>query len=407
MDLKSGYPFWPIRNGLMQTFPPLEENLRCDVLVMGAGISGALIARALAGADLDVIVVDERDIAWGSTAASTALLQYEIDTHLVDLAEDYGRDAAERAYLACRDALAELEVICRDVGDVDYFRLHSLYVATRRRDYARLRAEYTARKRIGLEVSWVGAASLRGASYRVRGHGAIDSHTAGCLDPYRFTSRLLKRLHERGMRIFDRTRIDSWRIQSRNVVARTERGAVIRANHLVVAAGYAAQKYLRRRVATNRSTYAFVTDPLPPECPAGWRRSLLWESARPYLYLRPTSDGRLIVGGEDDRFDVPARRDRRLAKKVLVLQKRLAERLPGAKVKPAFAWAGTFAETDDGLPYFGALPKTSTRVLFAMAYGGNGITYSVLGAKILRDAILRRPRSQLGDLFAFERTRNP
>lgn len=406
MDLKSGYPFWPIRNGLMQSFPRLEQNSRCDVLVMGAGISGALIARALVGADLDVIVVDERDIAWGSTAASTALLQYEIDTHLVDLVADYGRDAAERAYLACRDALVELEVISRDVGDVDYFKVPSLYVATRRRDYARLRAEYAARKRIGLEVSWVGASSLLKTSYRVRGHGAIDSHTAGCLDPYRFTSRLLKRLHERGVRIFDRTHIDSWRVQSRNIVARTKQGVAIRADHLVVAAGYASQKYLRRRIATNRSTYAFVTDPLPAEFPSRWQRSLLWESARPYLYLRPTSDGRLIVGGEDDRFDEPARRDRRLASKVLALQKRLARRLPDVKVEPAFAWAGTFAETDDGLPYFGTPPKASARVLYAMAYGGNGITYSVLGATILRDAILMRPRSPLGDLFAFDRRRN-
>jgi glycine/D-amino acid oxidase-like deaminating enzyme len=405
MDLKSGYPFWPIRNGLMQAFPRLEKDLRCDVLVVGGGITGALIARELADADLDVVVVDERDIAWGSTAASTALLQYEIDTHLVDLAKEYGRDAAERAYLACRDAVLDLEIISREVGDVDYLKVRSLYVATRRRDFTRLRAEYAARKRIKLDVAWVSAASLQGRSYRARGYGAIKSETAGCIDPYRFTSRLLKRLQKRGVRIFDRTRIDSWQVASRGIVARIEHGAAIRSSYLVVAAGYASQKYVRQRMARNRSTYAFVTDPLPAACAGDWQRSLLWESARPYLYMRPTSDGRLMVGGEDDRVDVPARRDRRLAKKVRTLQKRLAERLPEMKVEPAFAWAGTFAETNDGLPYFGSAPKSDPRVLFAMAYGGNGITYSVLGARILREAILKRPRSPLGDLFAFDRRR--
>lgn len=405
MDLKSGYPFWPIRNGLMQPFPRLEKDLRCEVLVVGGGITGALIARELANADLDVIVVDERDIAWGSTAASTALLQYEIDTHLVDLAKDYGLDAAERAYLACRDAVVDLEMISREVGDVDYFKVRSLYVATRRRDGSRLRAEYAARKRIKLDVSWVSAATLQGPAYRARGYGAIKSQTAACVDPYRFTSRLLKRLQKNGVRIFDRTRIDSWQVQARGILARTGHGATIRSTYLVVAAGYACQKYVRQRIANNRSTYAFVTDPLPAGCAGDWQRSLLWESARPYLYMRPTSDGRLMVGGEDDRVDVPARRDRRLEKKVRRLQKRLAERLPEMQVEPAFAWAGTFAETSDGLPYFGSAPKADPRVLFAMAYGGNGITYSVLGATILRQAIFRQPRSPLGDLFAFERTR--
>ena len=39
MDLKSGYPWWAVRNGLIQAFPPMEKDLRCDVLV-GGGSGG-------------------------------------------------------------------------------------------------------------------------------------------------------------------------------------------------------------------------------------------------------------------------------------------------------------------------------------------------------------------------------
>ena len=87
MDLKSGYPFWAVKNGLMHAFPPLQADLRCDVAIIGGGITGALIADELAAHGHDVAVVDQRDIGWGSTSASTALLQYEIDTHMVDLAK--------------------------------------------------------------------------------------------------------------------------------------------------------------------------------------------------------------------------------------------------------------------------------------------------------------------------------
>ena len=61
------------------------------MLVVGGGITGALIADELSAHGHEVAVIEQRDIGWGSTAASTALLQYEIDTHLLELAERYGR----------------------------------------------------------------------------------------------------------------------------------------------------------------------------------------------------------------------------------------------------------------------------------------------------------------------------
>ena len=50
-----------------------------DVVVIGGGITGALAAVHLADAGVKTMVLDERNIGTGSTSASTALLQYEID----------------------------------------------------------------------------------------------------------------------------------------------------------------------------------------------------------------------------------------------------------------------------------------------------------------------------------------
>lgn len=82
MDLVSTHPFWLLKNGLLHEYSSLQEDACWEVLVLGAGISGALIAHALVKAGRDVLVIDKRDVAGGSTSASTALLQYEIDTHL-------------------------------------------------------------------------------------------------------------------------------------------------------------------------------------------------------------------------------------------------------------------------------------------------------------------------------------
>ena len=58
MDLLSSRPFWPLRDGLPATFPPLARNESCDVAIMGGGIAGAVIARELTAAKFSVVVLD-------------------------------------------------------------------------------------------------------------------------------------------------------------------------------------------------------------------------------------------------------------------------------------------------------------------------------------------------------------
>ncbi len=401
MDLKSGYPWWAVRNGLIQAFPPLEKDLRCDVLVVGGGITGALIANELSRHGHDVAVIEQRDIGWGSTAASTALLQYEIDTHLLELAQRYGQDAAALAYRACAEAMPALGEVSRGL-DVDFQRMDSLYLASRHRDVPRLMAEGEARRGIGLDARWLGPEALQ-ERFDVDAGGALLTRQAARVDPYRLTYALLQRVRRRGGNVVhDRTVLHTLTPSARGVSALTEGGATIHARHVVLAMGYANQTWLHQHVARNRSSYAFITDPSDADVLGRLRNTMVWESARPYLYLRTTGDRRLLVGGLDDAIDIPARRDKRVERKADKLMKQLLHWFPRLDPVPAFSWAGTFAETADGLPFFGPHDQWGPRVHFAMAYGGNGITYSMIGAQLLRAGIERR-RHALEGLFGFGR----
>lgn len=403
MDLKSGYPYWAIKNGLMQAFPRLERDLACEIVVVGGGISGALIAHELAAHGHEICVVETRDIGWGSTAASTALLQYEIDTPLTELMRRYGEADAAMAYRACADAIGLLQELAQDVGDVGFARTRSLYLASQPRHLGPLREELDLRVKHGLPVSWVDPADLRD-TWGVVAPGAIVSELAARVDPYRMTYRLFMRLQDAGVRVFDRTCITQVTPSANGVALRTADGAGLLARHVVFATGYAAQSWLAQKVARNRSTYAFITDPLPAAQLHGLADTLLWETARPYLYLRSTDDGRVLVGGADDAVDLPPRRDRRVRYKSRTLQRKVAKVIPHLRLIPAFAWAGTFAETADGLPFFGPHAQYGPRVHFAMAYGGNGITYSALGARIIR-ALVEHTAHPLLPMFSFERLR--
>ena len=58
------------------------ENIKCDALIVGAGITGSLVAERLTRQGLDVVIIDRELPGRGSTAASTSMLLWEIDRPL-------------------------------------------------------------------------------------------------------------------------------------------------------------------------------------------------------------------------------------------------------------------------------------------------------------------------------------
>lgn len=401
MDLNSGYPLWPVNDGLIATYPRLSGDVRCAVAVLGGGITGALVAHHLVAAGIDTVVIDRRDVGWGSTAASTALLQYEIDVSLRDLTKMYGEDMASRAYLTCLRAIAKLEVLARGCSiDVGFERKKSLYLASRKRDRTFFREEYELRRSIGIELELLEDEAIT-ERFAFRRPAALLSADAAQVDAYAFAHGLLGDATKRGLRVFDRTTILDIDARDDGVTLMSAEHCFVHARRLVFASGYETRDFLKPRVAELISTFAVASEPMPHISGWGEDRCVIWEHARPYLYLRTTADGRVIVGGEDEPYRDPARRDRALAKKKERLVDRFRELFPAVDFRAEFSWAGTFGETKDGLAYIGAHHDWPSSY-FALGYGGNGITYSVIAAEIIRDALLGR-QHEAADLFRFAR----
>jgi len=400
MDLKSGYPYWIVKNGLLGAFPTLRADRHCDVLVVGAGITGALIADRLSDTGLDVCVIDRREAAWGSTSASTGLLQYEIDTELQELCDRFGEADAVLAYRSCEKAVTALVRLARQLGGIDVRRMRSLYYASHWYHRSRLLSEAKLRGAHGFGLRVLDAAQTR-ERFGIDAAVSLLTTIAAEVDPYQMARRLLRRVVRRGGHVYDRTAMAAFHARRGGVDVELAEGRTIRCRHLVLAAGYEGQHHLAQSVAHNRSSYAFVSEPVEGGLGA-LRDCLVWESARPYLYVRSTRDGRLIVGGEDDRIDIPIRRDASVARKAARLRDRIQHVVQGLSIEPAFAWAGTFAETRDGLPFFGPHEQHGPRVHFAMAYGGNGITYSLIGSEILAASLHGRSHP-CAELFSFTR----
>jgi glycine/D-amino acid oxidase-like deaminating enzyme len=384
-DLRTGTPLWLKKPAPRVALTPITQAVPADVVVVGSGISGALVADALQHGGLRVLVVDRRQPMTGSTPASTALLQFETDTPLLELTRRIGHSRAARAWwrsaqavLALQGRIADLDLVC------DFVPRDTLYLPGNILRVNELRLEAEARRRLGLRSEFVNSAKLKAASGIAR-PGAILSRGNGELDPVKLLSGLWRNFIRCGGQMSAKVEVTEFEESRSSVRLKTRDGHSIHAKHVVFCTGYEIPKSFRPPGYKVISTWVMATKPQKRK---PWRgNSLIWEAADPYIYLRTTRDGRVIAGGEDEPFSDAERRDALIPRKIAAIATKAARLFPHLDFTPAFSWAGCFGESPTGLPAIGPLPGYN-RVQAVMGFGGNGITFSMIAAQIASRTIL-------------------
>jgi glycine/D-amino acid oxidase-like deaminating enzyme len=400
MKLQSGYPFSLIRYGLPYSYPKLNEPITTDVVIVGGGISGALTAHHLQKAGVDCTVVDGRTIGLGSTCASTSLIQYEIDVPLYKLIELIGEKKAITAYHDCKDAIFKLHDVSNAVGFSGFDFNKSLYFAATKKDVKFLKKEYDVRKQNDLKVNWLDERDVK-ERFGFHAPGAILSKNAAYTDAYLLTHHLLQAGIKAGLRVYDRTFIKKFDFHTKSVTLTTAENVIIKARNVVFATGYEVTEQIAKKIVKLHSTYVTISENMVDQNPFQEKDVMIWNTADPYLYMRGTQDGRVIAGGRDENFSSPARRDALINRKSRQLVNDYKRLFPDSPFKPEFNWTGTFGSTNDGLPFIGSFGNIRHRY-FALGFGGNGITFSIIAAEMIRDLILgKTPKNT--QLYSFDR----
>ena len=400
MDLRSHYPYWLLKQGIIRSYPSLEKNIAAEVVIIGAGITGALVAWELCRAGIKTVVVDRRHVGMGSTAACTALLQYEIDTPLHELIQKTGYRNAVRSYQLCLQSIYDLEKICDQFNDKAGFKLRpSFQFASYKKHTRELEQEYKLRKSEGIEVSLLEEKDIVN-KYGFKAPSGLLSKDGAEVDAYNLTHTLLQKSKVMGLQVYDHTAIKKIDYHRHHVELLTDHDHLIKARKLVIACGYESQQYVPKKIEQLSSTYAIVSEPLTMKN-FWYRNSLIWETALPYLYLRTTTDQRILVGGRDDSFINPLKRNKALPGKAKTLNKAFSRLFPNIPFKIDFQWGGIFGSTKDGLPYIGSIPQRPN-TFFALGYGGNGVTFSLIAARLIRDMLKGHKNPDLA-IFSFDR----
>jgi len=238
MRLRTFESFWLVSNGILHSYPSLHgENHTSDITVIGGGITGALISHALMEKGYQVILVDKRDIAFGSTSATTSMLQYEIDVPLYQLADIIGEDAAVACYKEGINAIHKLEeLVTKHKIDCGFEMKQSLYIARKKKDVEWLKKEFAIREKHTLGVKWLDSGEVM-KDYGIVCFGAILSEVAGSVDAYRLAHELIAMNSSRGMKVYDQTVIKEVKEKDDRTELITESGCRISCKKIVYCTG--------------------------------------------------------------------------------------------------------------------------------------------------------------------------
>ncbi|NNE75456.1 MAG: FAD-binding oxidoreductase, partial [Pricia sp.] len=351
MKLRTNEPFWLVKNGILDSYPSLREDIETDILIVGGGITGSLIAHQCIEDGYKTVLIDRREIGNGSTSATTSMLQYEIDVPLYKLIDKIGKEGAVANYKACFESINRLASISKKIDSgCGFEKKKSLYFAALKKDVPDLKREFKARKENGFPVTWLSAASIEKQFGIKNSWGGILSDQGGSIDAFRLSHDLLSCNLKKGLKIYDKTDIKTAKHGNKEVLIKTGTGHAIKAKTAIYCSGFESVEMIKDNFVDLLSTYAMVGEQSGDKN-TKLNDTLFWNTTDPYKYMRTTDDNRLLIGGEDEEFVDAEKRDALIGKKVEKLGKYLKKILPDYDFVPDFAWAGTFGETKDGLPY--------------------------------------------------------
>jgi glycine/D-amino acid oxidase-like deaminating enzyme len=398
-DLRDGDAVWTTYAVPKILGTRLRRSVSTNVVVVGAGISGAMISQSLTEAGMRPLIIDRRRAALlGSTAASTALLQFELDTPLTQLIASIGRRKAEKVWIASRNAVNELRTRSHRLGIDAHFKSRpSLYLAGNVLDANGLKREVRQRQRIGLASEYLDRQTLR-HHFGIDRPAALLNHGNAEANPLELAAGYLRKAIKAGAHFHAPHEVVDIECNRLGTTLLTDDGIHIRARHVIFCTGYELPKIVPAKNNRILSTWAMATRPQPQ---AIWpQKALIWEASDPYLYVRATADGRVICGGEDEDFADTGRRDALTPQKTKRIEKKLHRLIPRIDPRAVVSWTGSFGGSRNGMPTIGVIPGYP-RCYAVMGYGGNGITFSMLATKLITAAVLGKKIPETA-LFAFK-----
>lgn len=387
MQIMSGNYYWKEKSKIKNVYPYLTSNLRCDVVIVGGGITGAITAYYLAKEGADVIVVEKNIIGYGETLASSAIIEAQMDLDILKLEKFIGSNHSKKIYKMAYNAIDEIENINDTIGeDLGFERKDLIYFTNKFMQKSQMQREYENRKKLGNELLFLDSHDIIDMQ-----NGILTKGASAVLNPYMFTQSVFEYLNRMpNVRIFENTNIEDIISSYDSVKCITNNNFKILSDSLILTSGMDALRYIGNVPLEVSKTYTVITKPIKNYDELNLNFTAR-DSSDPHHYIRFTNTGRLIFGGEDtrinDRFYDEKYSNMVANDRYKKLKLSFEKILYGIdKTSIEYASNASVCNTKDSLPIVDEIPDMPN-CFCNIGFGTNGIIHSVIGANMLKNAI--------------------
>lgn len=256
------------------------------------GITRSLISYYLAKEGFNVVIVEKNIIGYGSTSATTALMEYQNNMDLSKLSKLIGENKAKRCYKMCLDSIYDIKTMVAEMEkDCEFELKDSLYFSNKLMDRTYITKEYEERKKAGFEVNLVensGPIDMR--------YGILTRNGGAQLNPYLFTQEMFNYLSKMpNVQIYENTNITKCNTYEDRVECITNNYFKIFSSKIVFASGFEILKYLDPPDTNMYKTFTLVTKPILDL--SSYNLNFIGkDTVAPYHYIRFTNDNRIMFG---------------------------------------------------------------------------------------------------------------
>lgn len=360
------------------SFSPIHQDLTVDVVVVGGGIPGVTAAYLFKREGYKVCLLDRGAMGGCDTSRTTAHLTMVTDLRLKELVSGWGSNRAAAVWQGGEVAMALIERNIRTEGiSCEFKHVPGYLMASSASDPEAERAELLEEAQLARDLGF--AAELI-EQVPILGRPGVRFANQAKFHPVKYLTGLLQAIPGEGSVVAGHSEVAEICADPMAVVAGNHR---IRCQYIVIATHTPLTGHTNIISSTlfQSKLFLYNTYAVGARLPAGTAsEGCFWDTETPYHYLRIDRKGDFdyaILGGGDHKTG----QLEQTGDVYQELKETLRHWLPSARVD--HRWSGQVIETPDGLPYMG---ESAPRQFIATGFGGNGMTFGTLAARMAVDA---------------------